>query len=89
LAVLSQQLQQRQPPRQRLAQLEALAAPQALLRWAVAGAPARELLQQWQPWQLLSGLAGQPLAEATQGLALSVEPRTGQLLFKARLQFDG
>ena len=88
LAVLSQQLQQRQPPRQRLAQLEDLEAPQALLRWAVAAAPARELLQQWQPWQLLSGLAGQPLAEAAQGLALSVEPDGAQLLLKARLQFD-
>jgi hypothetical protein len=89
LAVLAEQLQQRQPPRQRLNQLEALAAPQALLRWAVAGAPARELLQQWQPWQLLSGLAGQPLGEAAQGLALAVEPDGGQLLLKARLQFDG
>jgi len=59
------------------------------LRWAVAGAPARELLQQWQPWQLLSGLAGQPLGEAAQGLALAVEPDGGQLLLKARLQFDG
>jgi hypothetical protein len=88
LAVLSQQLQQRQPPRQRLAQLEDLEAPQALLRWAVAAAPARELLQHWQPWQLLSGLAGQPLAEAAQGLALSVEPDGSQLLLKARLQFD-
>jgi len=89
LAVLAEQLQQRQPPRQRLNQLEALGAPQALLRWAVAGAPARELLQQWQPWQLLSGLAGQPLGEAAQGLALAVEPDGGQLLLKARLQFDG
>jgi len=88
LALLSRQLQHPAPPRQRLAQLDALAAPQALLRWAVAAGPARELLQQWQPWQLLSGLAGQPLDEAARGLALSVEPQGGQLLLKARLQFD-
>ena len=89
LALLSQQLQQRQQPRQRLAQLEALAAPQALLRWALAAAPAGDLLQQWQPWQLVSGLAGRPLTDAVQGLALAVEPGSGELLLKARLQFDG
>jgi hypothetical protein len=29
------------------------------------------------------------LADAVQGLALAVEPGSGELLLKARLQFDG
>ena len=87
LALLSQQLEQRQPPRERLAQLEALQAPQAPLRWALAAAPAQQLLQQWQPWRLLSGLAARPLAGSVDGLALAAEPQGGQVQLKARLQF--
>ncbi|MEB3235811.1 MAG: DUF3352 domain-containing protein [Cyanobacteriota bacterium] len=67
-------------------QLEELGAPRALLRWALAPGPGRALLQQWQPWQLLSGLAAQPLAEAVQGLSLSLEPQDSQLLLRAHLR---
>jgi hypothetical protein len=87
LAALAQQQETRTVPQQRLAQLQALQAPDALLRWALAAAPARQLLQQWLPWQWLSGLAGQPLAGAVDGLALAVEPEGGGLLLHARLGF--
>jgi len=86
LAALSQQLEQRQPPRQRLAELDALQAPDALLRWTLAQAPARALLAHWQPWQLLSGLGGQPLGDAVDGLSLSLEPGAERLQLKARLR---
>jgi len=67
--------------------LEQLAAPRALLRWALAPAPARQLLQRWQPWQLLSGVAAAPLADAVQGLSLSLEAQDSQLQLKAQLRF--
>ena len=74
LAVLQEQRQSRQTPRLRLAQLAALDQPQASLQWAMAAGPAQALLQRWSTWQLLSGLAGRPLAPAVQGLSLSLEP---------------
>ena len=86
LAALAQQLEQRQVPRQRLAELEALEAPGALLRWTLAQAPARALLLRWQPWQLLSGLAGQPLSEAVDGLSVALAPQGDQLQLKVRLR---
>ena len=88
LALLEQQLTQRQGPRQRLADLDALPAPAALLRWTMAQAPARQLLQQWQPWQLLTGLAAQPLVGAVDGLTLALEPSAEQLHLSAQLRFD-
>ena len=57
-----------------LAKLAALDQPQASLQWAMAAGPAQALLQRWSTWQLLSGLAGRPLAPAVQGLSLSLEP---------------
>ena len=77
LAVLQEQRLSRQPPRPRLAQLAALDRPQASLQWAMAAGPARALFQHWGPWQLLSGLAGRPLAPAVQGLSLGLEPGDG------------
>ena len=74
LAVLQEQRESRQTPRLRLAQLAALDQPQASLQWAMAAGPAQALLQRWSTWQLLSGLAGRPLAPAVQGLSLSLEP---------------
>ncbi|MDA1205841.1 MAG: DUF3352 domain-containing protein [Cyanobacteria bacterium] len=74
LAVLQEQRESRQTPRLRLAQLAALDQPQASLQWATAAGPAQALLQRWSTWQLLSGLAGRPLAPAVQGLSLSLEP---------------
>ncbi|QPN71044.1 DUF3352 domain-containing protein [Synechococcus sp. CBW1108] len=77
LAVLQEQRESRQTPRLRLAQLAALDQPQASLQWAMAAGPAQGLLQRWSTWQLLSGLAGRPLAPAVQGLSLSLEPGVG------------
>ena len=77
LAVLQEQRESRQTPRLRLAQLAALDQPQASLQWATAAGPAQALLQRWSTWQLLSGLAGRPLAPAVQGLSLSLEPGDG------------
>jgi hypothetical protein len=77
LAVLQEQRESRQPPRLRLAQLAALDQPQASLQWAMAAGPAQALLQRWSTWQLLSGLAGRPLAPAVEGLSLSLEPGDG------------
>ena len=74
LAVLQEQRESRQTPRLRLAQLAALDQPQASLQWAMAAGSAQALLQRWSTWQLLSGLAGRPLAPAVQGLSLSLEP---------------
>ena len=54
-------------------QLAALDLGQAPLQWAMADQRARALLQRWTTWRLLSGLAGQPLAEAVQGLSLGIE----------------
>ena len=77
LAVLQEQRESRQTPRLRLAQLAALDQPQASLQWAMAAGPAQAMLQRWSTWQLLSGLAGRPLAPAVQGLSLSLEPGDG------------
>ncbi|MCP9849945.1 DUF3352 domain-containing protein [Cyanobium sp. Morenito 9A2] len=102
LAVLQEQWQGHSPARARLAQLEALGAPQAPIQWALAPVPARALLGRWQPWQLLGGLASAPLTERVQGLALGLEgspgaaagasagtperSETGGLRLKARLE---
>ena len=80
----------------RFDQLQALASPGAPLQWALAQAPARSLLASWQPWRLLSGLAGAPFSETVKGLAFSLEAPAaspgpggdepaGQLRLRARL----
>jgi len=74
LAVLDAQLQGRQPPQHLLGQLAALGAPSAALQGAAAEEPARLLLSRWQPWRLLTGLAGSPLKAGVQGFAFSLEP---------------
>jgi hypothetical protein len=73
LAVLQEQRDARQPPRPRLDQLSALDLGQAPLQWAMAEQRAQALLQRWSTWRLLSGLAGQPLGEAVQGLSLGLD----------------
>jgi hypothetical protein len=86
LAVLQEQREARQAPRQRLEQLEALDLPQAPLQWAMAAERAQPLLQGLPAWRLLSGLAGQPLAGAVQGLSLGLEPDAEQSVhLRARL----
>ena len=76
LAVLQEQRDSRQPPRLRLEQLKGLDLPAAPLQWVMAEERAQSLLQRWTTWRLFSGLAGQPLAEAVQGLSLGLEPES-------------
>jgi len=85
LAVLQQQRGGHRPPRQRLAQLEALALPAAPLQWAGGKALSQQLIQAWRPWRLLAGLAAQPLTPAVDGLAVALEPDGTALHLKARL----
>jgi hypothetical protein len=88
LPALAAQFEAPQGPQSQLAALDALpASPRALLRWTLASGPARELLQAWQPWQLLAALGGEPIGSGLQGLGLSLEPLDGQLQLRARLQF--
>lgn len=61
------------PPSDRLAQLQGLEDQAAPLQWAMAAPSARALLARWDPWRLLNGLAGEPLAPTVQGLAVSLE----------------
>jgi hypothetical protein len=68
-------------------QLEAVALPGASLSWALAEAPARELLRGWQPWRQLSALAGSALEQPVQGLAGSARSGEGELRLRARLEF--
>jgi len=77
----------RSAPNPLAAQLSDLGATRALLRWAMGPAPAQQLLQSWQPWQLLSGLAAQPLAGGVQGLSMSLEPADQGLELRANLRF--
>ncbi len=87
LESLAQQRQTRQVPRPLLERLAALDLPAAPLRWALAAQPARELLPGWLPWRLLSALAGQPLAEPVQGLALALQGEDGAVHLRVRLSY--
>ena len=88
LAVLQEQRDSRKLPRLRLEQLAGLDLPQAPLQWAMAAGRAQPLLQRWSTWQLLSALAGQPLAPAVQSLSLGWEAQPdANLHLKARLEF--
>ena len=71
------------------AALVALDRAEAPLQWALTGVPARELLRLWQPWQLLSALAGGGLDGAVQGMAVALEPEGSTLHVQARLRFEG
>ncbi|MCP9884795.1 DUF3352 domain-containing protein [Synechococcus sp. ATX 2A4] len=73
ITALSGLLEEAAPPSERLAQLQGLEDRAAPLQWGMAAAPARSLLARWDPWQLLTGLAGESLAPSVQGLALSLE----------------
>ena len=85
LALLAEQGAGRQVGR-RERQLEALEAADPILQWAMASAPARALLQPWQPWRLLSTLAGGGLDEAVEGLSLALEPEGRSLHLRGRLE---
>jgi len=73
--------------RRRTRQLEAVDLPGASLAWALAEAPARELLRSWQPWLRLSALAGGALEQPVRGLALALEGGEGELRLRAKLEF--
>jgi hypothetical protein len=75
--------------RARRRQLEALGAGQAPLQWALAADPARALLRPWQPWRLLSALAGGGLDGAVEGISLALQPEGAQLRIQARLELAG
>ena len=72
------------PERRR--QLEALERPHAPLQWALDGDAARLLLRDWQPWRLLTALAGGGLEGSITGLAVAVEPSSAGLALRARLE---
>ena len=78
VAVLDDQLAGHLPPGPRLDQLAALGASSAPLQAALGPEPARLLLARWQPWRLLSGLAGSHLTTSIQGLSFSLEPEREQ-----------
>jgi hypothetical protein len=80
------QLRQDPSGPERLRQLEALARPQAPLQWALDGDAARALLSEWQPWRLLSALAGGGLEGAVSGLAVAAEPSSTGLALQAWLE---
>jgi hypothetical protein len=68
-------------------QLAALGHPQAPLRWVLGEDDASALLQGWQPWTLLTTLAGGPLAPGLRSLALAIEPDQAPVRWTAQLQF--
>lgn len=67
--------------------LRELGVPQAPLQWSLDADAARSLLRAWQPWRLLSALAGGGLDGPVHGLALAVEspPEVSGLELRARL----
>lgn len=92
LAVLNEQHEGRQPPQERLDQLEALATAKAPFQWAMDGGIAQNLLASWTPWRLLTTLSSTPLAPVVDGAALSLEAEAGQprlLHLRGRLQLRG
>ena len=48
--------------------------------------PARAVLQPWQPWRLLSTLAGGGLEGSVEGLSLALEPEGQTLHLHGRLE---
>lgn len=77
LAVLEQRRQGGPVPRDRLRALDALELPEAPLQWASGPETARAQLRRWPAWRLLTSLAGQPLDGAVDGLAVGLEPESG------------
>ncbi|MCX5947076.1 MAG: DUF3352 domain-containing protein [Cyanobacteria bacterium] len=70
------------------AALQALDHAEAPLQWVLSAVPSRQLLRAWQPWQLLSALAGGGLDDAVRGLAVALEPEGHTLHLQARLSFE-
>lgn len=68
-------------------ELAALDRPGAPLRWVLGGDAASAVLQQWRPWNLLTSVAGGPLAEGVESLALALEPQDATVRWTARIEF--
>jgi hypothetical protein len=66
--------------------LDDLDRPLAPLRWSLAAAPARQLLQSWRPWRWLTALAGGGTEPPVRGLALAVEADGAALRLQAHLE---
>jgi hypothetical protein len=67
-------------------QLAALGEEGAPFRWVMGRDPALALLRPWQPWRLLSALAGGGLEEGVEGIALALGPEAQGLHLSARLE---
>jgi hypothetical protein len=80
------QLRQEPSDQGRLRQLETLARPLAPVQWALDGPAARALLGDWQPWRLLTALAGGGLEGSITGFAVAAEPSSAGLALQARLE---
>jgi hypothetical protein len=85
LAVLDQQQEGRQGPQARQRQLEQLDTPQAPVQWAMDATTARDLLDHWQPWQLLTTLSSSPLSASVEGGALSLQGEADALRLRGQL----
>jgi hypothetical protein len=85
LARLEQQGEARQGPRRQLDQLAALDRGDAGVLLSLGRNLSQALLGRWTSWRLLSGLAGEPLVEAADGLALALTPEAGGYRLSARL----
>jgi hypothetical protein len=68
--------------------LQGLAASSAPLQWSLDAQGTRALLRSWQPWRLLSALAGGGLDAPLQGLALAVQSPTDQPAVELRAQLQ-
>jgi len=68
--------------------LRELGAAQAPLQWSLDGDAARDLLRAWQPWRLLSALAGGGLDGPVRGLALAVESPLEAEALELRARLD-
>jgi hypothetical protein len=68
--------------------LSELGVPQAPLQWSLDGDGARGLLRSWQPWRLLSALAGGGLDGPVRGLALAVQSPEGTSALELRARLN-
>lgn len=70
-------------------QLQDLDWPEAPLRWVLGPDAASALLQQWRPWNLLTSVAGGPLAPGLRSLAFALEPDDATVRWTAHIDFAG
>lgn len=68
--------------------LRDLGAPQAPLQWGLDAEGARALLRSWQPWRLLSALAGGGLDGSVRGLALALDSPSDAFALELRARLN-